>query len=111
MPDRPQKITFAEMRDMGVRGLLIYCADYRCSHSIAISADRWPDDLRLSDIEMIRLPTLRQARRRRAAGFQLDQPTDQDDGLSVGTNNAAQRSIPCSPVLSPNRSRGENSAP
>jgi hypothetical protein len=26
--DRPQKITFAEMRDMGVRGLLVYCADY-----------------------------------------------------------------------------------
>ena len=49
--DRPTKITFAEMRDMGVRGLLIYCQDYRCSHSLAISADRWPDDLRLSDIE------------------------------------------------------------
>jgi hypothetical protein len=28
--DRPQKITFGEMRDMGVRQLLIYCADYRC---------------------------------------------------------------------------------
>jgi hypothetical protein len=26
-------------------------ADYRRSHSIAISADNWPDDLRLSDIE------------------------------------------------------------
>jgi hypothetical protein len=26
--DRSQKITFAEMRDMGVRGLLVYCADY-----------------------------------------------------------------------------------
>jgi hypothetical protein len=39
---RPQKITFAEMRSSGVRGLLIYCTDYRCSHSIAISADRWP---------------------------------------------------------------------
>ena len=39
MADRPQKITFAEMRDMGVRGILVYCADYRCSHSIAISAD------------------------------------------------------------------------
>ena len=51
MSDRPQKITFAEMREMGVRGLLIYCADYRCSHSIAISADRWQDDVRLSDIE------------------------------------------------------------
>jgi hypothetical protein len=37
MPDRPTKTTFGEMRDMGVRGLLIYCADYRCSHSIAIS--------------------------------------------------------------------------
>ena len=49
--DRPQKITFAEMRDMGVRGLLIYCQDYKCSHSLAVSADGWPDDLRLSDIE------------------------------------------------------------
>jgi hypothetical protein len=47
----PQKITFAEMRDMGVQGLLVYCADYRCSHSIAISGDGWPDDVRLSDIE------------------------------------------------------------
>ena len=51
MSARPQKITFAEMRDMGVRGLLVYCADCRCSHSIAVSGDRWPDDLRLSDIE------------------------------------------------------------
>jgi hypothetical protein len=39
------------MREMGVRGVLIYCADYRCSHSVALSADRWPDDVRLSDIE------------------------------------------------------------
>jgi hypothetical protein len=34
-----------------VRGILIYCADYRCSHSLAISANRWTDDVRLSDIE------------------------------------------------------------
>jgi hypothetical protein len=45
------EITFAELRDMGVRGVLIYCADYRCSHSIAVSADHWPDDLKLSDLE------------------------------------------------------------
>jgi hypothetical protein len=53
MPDlsRPQKITLGEMRSSGVRGLLIFCADYRCSHSIAINADRWPDDVRLSDLE------------------------------------------------------------
>jgi hypothetical protein len=50
-PVRPQKITFADMRDQDVRGLLIYCADYRCSHSVAIIGDRWPDDARLSDTE------------------------------------------------------------
>ena len=36
---------------MGVGGLLVYCAGYRCSHSIASSGDAWPDDTRLSDIE------------------------------------------------------------
>jgi hypothetical protein len=48
---------------MGVRGLLVYCTDYRCSHSIAISSDAQPDDVRLSDIEAVCLPGLRQARR------------------------------------------------
>jgi hypothetical protein len=48
--DRPVKITFAEMRDSGVRGLLVYCCDYKCSHSQAVSADQWPDDLWLSDV-------------------------------------------------------------
>ena len=35
----------------GPTGILIYCADYRCSHSIAMSADYWSDAVRLSDIE------------------------------------------------------------
>jgi hypothetical protein len=49
---RPQKITFGEMRPGGgPTGILVYCADYRCSHSIALPADRWGDDVRLSDIE------------------------------------------------------------
>jgi hypothetical protein len=48
MPDRRPKISFAEMRDIGVRGILVYCADYRCGHSLAISGDQWPDDVRLS---------------------------------------------------------------
>jgi hypothetical protein len=39
------------MRDTGVRGILIYCSDYKCSHSMVISADPWPDVLRLSDLE------------------------------------------------------------
>ncbi|WP_439399236.1 hypothetical protein ACRQ5Q_17785 [Bradyrhizobium sp. PMVTL-01] len=36
---------------MGVRGVLVFCADYRCGHNVALSADRWADDVRLSDIE------------------------------------------------------------
>ena len=40
MTEGPTKITFGEMRKMGVRGVLVYCADYTCSHSIAVSADR-----------------------------------------------------------------------
>jgi len=33
------KITFGDMCETGVRGVLIYCADYHCSHSVALSAD------------------------------------------------------------------------
>jgi len=59
---RLEKITFAEMRESGARDVLIYCTDYGFSHHIRISADRWPDDLRVSDIED------RSARCRRQAG-------------------------------------------
>jgi hypothetical protein len=48
---RPMKITFGEMRASGIRDLLIYCADYRCSHSIQMSGNRWADHVRLSDVE------------------------------------------------------------
>ena len=52
MPDRPQKITFAAMRDMDVRGLpTIYRSDYRCSDLITMSGDCWPDNMRLSELE------------------------------------------------------------
>jgi hypothetical protein len=47
----PQKITFGEMRESGVREILIYCRDYRCGHHVETNADGWPDDVRLSDIE------------------------------------------------------------
>ena len=45
---RPIKITFGEMREMGVRGVLVY---YHCGHHVALDADRWPDIVRLSDLE------------------------------------------------------------
>jgi hypothetical protein len=52
--NRLQKITSAEMRSAAVRGLLVYCADYRCSHYIAISGDRWSvesgRDERMADV-------------------------------------------------------------
>ena len=48
---REQKITLGEMRASGPTRLLVHCADYRCSHSVVIDADRWPDHVRLSDLE------------------------------------------------------------
>ena len=48
---RQQKIILGEMRASGVRGLLIFCSDYQYSHWTRLSADRWPDQVRLSDVE------------------------------------------------------------
>jgi len=44
-------ITFGMMRESRVRSILVYSADYRCRHCVAIGGDGWPDDLRQSDIE------------------------------------------------------------
>src|SRR6476646_4174881 len=51
MTTHPQKITFGEMGTSGVRDVLVYCRDHRCSHHITISAERWPDHMRMSDSE------------------------------------------------------------
>ena len=49
---RSVKITFGEMRSGGgPTDIMVYCADHRCSHSVAMSADQWPNHVRLSDIE------------------------------------------------------------
>ncbi|KJC37717.1 hypothetical protein [Bradyrhizobium sp. LTSP857] len=45
---RPIKITFGEMREMGVRGVLVYC---HCGRHVALDADRWSEVVRLSDLE------------------------------------------------------------
>jgi hypothetical protein len=39
------------MRASGIREVLVYCRDHRCSHHVTLSADGWGDDMRLSDIE------------------------------------------------------------
>ena len=44
------------------------CFSHRCSHHVEINADRWPDHIRLSDIELrIHLYGVRQAGCRSAA--------------------------------------------
>jgi len=66
---RAQKITFAQMmRSSGVRGLLVYCADYKCSHYRAMA--RWCSAVRS---RTFRLLGVRQARCWRAAGFRMGQ--------------------------------------
>jgi hypothetical protein len=51
MTTYPQKITFGELRETSVREVWVFCRDHRCSHSTTLNADRWPDHVRLSDIE------------------------------------------------------------
>jgi hypothetical protein len=51
MTNRPQKIAFRELREMGVDAVLVYCREPRCTHSTTLDAAQWPDHVRLSDIE------------------------------------------------------------
>ena len=46
---------------MGVRGVLVYC---HCGHHTALDADRWADEVRLSDLEPLRVSGLRKPWRR-----------------------------------------------
>jgi hypothetical protein len=66
---RQTKITLGEMRLSGARGLLVYCQDYRCSHATRIEAERWADDVRISDLEH---RFICQACRRRGADLRPD---------------------------------------
>jgi hypothetical protein len=51
MPD--EKLTFGAMQASGASGVIVFCSDDRCAHSVKLSADCWPDHLRLSDIESL----------------------------------------------------------
>jgi len=55
------------MREQGVRGLLVYCADYRYSHSIAIAVTA--GRMRSSDLEP---PIVCGARGKRCADVRPD---------------------------------------
>ena len=64
MTIRPVKITFGQLREQGINHIEVYCRDYKCSHSVKMPADRWPDHVRLSDHRgQVCLHGLRQARR------------------------------------------------
>jgi len=47
---RERAVPTCEMSDEQAGSLNKVCSDYRCSHSIAVNADQWPDDLRLNSI-------------------------------------------------------------
>ena len=52
MTARQQKITLGEMRaGNGPTRLIVYCSDFKCSHSVVIDAAQWDNDVRLSDLE------------------------------------------------------------
>jgi hypothetical protein len=39
------------MSSSGARDVIVYCRDYRCSHSVEMNADAFPDEVRVSDVE------------------------------------------------------------
>lgn len=88
---RPLKITFGEMREMGVRGVLVYCG-HRCGHHhIALDADRSPDDIRLSDIEP---RFICQACGRRGAEVRPDFDGGKPPTAAMGIDSGQRRSRP-----------------
>src|SRR6266850_1352740 len=48
---KAQKNALGEVRSSGATRLLVYCGEYKCAHSVVISADRWHDYVQLSDLE------------------------------------------------------------
>lgn len=48
-----QTITLGQMRQSGAPRLHVFCGDYKCSHSVVIDADCWPESLQLSDLEAL----------------------------------------------------------
>ena len=71
MTIRPQKITFGEMRESGVRDVLIFCRDHRCSHNVEVNADGWADDVRISGTSSrgLSAPTVANAAPRSGGNF------------------------------------------
>jgi hypothetical protein len=47
----PEKISFAEMRAAGMRGIVVCCSNDRCGLWIRLNVDQWADGVHLSDIE------------------------------------------------------------
>ena len=39
------------MRESDPTRLIVFCGDYHFAHSVVIEANRWADDVRLSDLE------------------------------------------------------------
>jgi len=46
-----QNLTLGQMRASGVRNVIGYCTNQRCICWTRISAEHWPDHVRLSELE------------------------------------------------------------
>jgi hypothetical protein len=50
---RPKKSPFGDVREIGVRGVLVYCADYRCGHSRRTQGDVADPNIRAITVRVI----------------------------------------------------------
>jgi hypothetical protein len=105
MIERPVKITFGEMREMGVRGVLIYCADYRRSHSVAAALINGRMIFGYPILSLVLSAGPAAIAARPCGRISTGQDGDSDDGL--GNLNRRPALISSSPVPCP-LYRGDN---
>jgi hypothetical protein len=91
---RPAKITFSEMRDTGVRGILIYCSDYKCSTRLQSAAT---DGLMTSGSPISKRGSYAKPAEREglmSGRTPLEQAAGRDDGISVVPWSSLRRTDP-----------------
>jgi hypothetical protein len=67
-----QEITFVEMRSAGVCGVIVWCRDHPCSHSVRLVLIVGPTMSGSPTSRRLQLHCVRQARCGRAARFRLE---------------------------------------
>jgi hypothetical protein len=75
MTTYPQKITFGELRASGIRDVLVYCRDHRCSHKGSPVNNRYNGpNPRIATLHCAIVRARESVQSTRAAGIKINDP-------------------------------------